>query len=318
MTTFRRGPRRAEGRGHVVTRWAPALVLIAAGLTACAGMSLGGPYQQYDIQFEGVVAPALATNPSDEELINTVAWLIRHQLELPFPAAIKAYVYVNQATMVDGLMAVAGESRDEAWDKGRFAAGVAARSGLFLRGDYLARMHYTARAGLIAHELAHVSQMQLREGGRGRAAQWILEGHADWVKMRVLDLMRYRPYAESRDHVVRTVVTSSTPLALFPPLQDLDGNPAWVAATNKLGAPATYCQAFLAIDWLVERYGSAKVTEFLGRFSRNENPREHWSDVFPIPYRQFVDEFRGRLANLGESTPAAAGGNLSASQPSCG
>jgi hypothetical protein len=295
-----------------------ALVLVAAGLTACAGMSLSGPYRQYDIQFEAVTAPTLGASPSDEELINTAAWLISHKLELPFPPTIKAYVYVNQGTMVDGLMSVAGESRDEAWDKGRFAAGVAARSGLFLRGDYLARMHHTARAGLIAHELAHVSQMQLREGGRGRAAQWILEGHADWVKMRVLDLMHYRPYAESREHVVRTVVTSSVPVALFPSLQDLGGNPAWVAATNKMGAPATYCQAFLAIDWLVERYGSAKVTEFLGRFSRNENPREHWGNVFPIPYREFVDQFRGRLANLGGSTPAAAGGNLSASQPSCG
>ena len=137
--------------------------------------------------------------------------------------------------------------------------------------------------------------------------------------MRVLDLLRYRPYAESRDHVVRTVVGSPTPIALFPPLAELANNPAWVKATNQLGAPATYCQAFLAIDWLVERYGSAKVTEFLGRFSLGTNPREHWAEVFPISYRQFVDEFRVRLETLaGSSTPAAGGGNLAALQPSCG
>ena len=183
----------------------------------------------------------------------------------------------------------------------------------------MARMHYVARVGLIAHELAHVSQMQLREGGRGRAAQWILEGHADWVKMRVLDLLRYRSYAESRDHVARTVVGSPVPIKLFPPLPDLAGNSAWVAATNKLGAQATYCQAFLAVDWLVQRYGSAKITEFLGRFARDENPREHWAKVFPIPYRQFADEFRGKLDTLAGSTaPSAEGGNLAAMQPSCG
>jgi len=303
-----------------VTRSSVALSFVLIGLCAgCAGVGLGGPYRVYEIRFEGVARPALGASPSDEELINAAAWLISHDLELPFPPAIKAYVYVNQATLVDGLMTVAGDTRDEAWDKGRYAAGVAARAGLFLRGDYLARMHHVARVGLIAHELAHMSQLRLREGGRGRAAQWILEGHADWVKMRVLDLLRYRAYAESRDHVVRTVVGSPVPIRLFPPLEDLAGNPAWVAATNKLGASATYCQAFLAVDWLVEHYGSAKMTEFLGSFARDANPREHWGKVFPISYRQFAEEFRRKLDTLAGSTaPAAAGGTLSALQPSCG
>ncbi|MGH7304133.1 MAG: hypothetical protein ACRELZ_12630, partial [Candidatus Rokuibacteriota bacterium] len=165
---------------------------------------------------------------------------------------------------------------------------------------------------------AHVSQSRLREGGPGRAAQWILEGHADWVKMRVLDLLHYRSYAESRDHVVRTVVGSPTPITLFPNLRELARNDAWVESTNKLGAPATYCQAFLAVDWLVERYGSAKVTEFLGRFARDSAPGDRWTDVFPIAYGRFADEFRARLGTLVGSTPAAGGGNLAGLQPSCG
>ena len=295
---------------------APARAWLLIGLAGCAALS--GPYREYDIRFERAAQPALAASPSDEELINAVAWLIRHELGLPFPPSIKAYVYVNEATLVDGLVKVAGDTNDEAWDKGRYAAGVAARSGLFLRGDYLARMHLVGRAGLFAHELAHVSQTRLREGGRGRAAQWILEGHADWVKVRVLDLLRYRPYAESRDHVVRTVVGSPTPIALFPDLRELERNDAWVASTNKLGPPATYCQAFLAVDWLVERYGNEKVTEFLGRFALDSAPRDRWTDVFPISYGQFVDEFRVRLGTLVGSTPAAGGGNLAGQQPSCG
>ena len=293
-----------------------ALVALLVGLAGCAALS--GPYQEYEIRFDGGAPAALGQSPTDQELVNAVAWLIRHKLELPFPPAIKAYVYVNQATLVDGLVKVAGDNTDDAWDKGRYAAGVAARSGLFLRGDYLARMHRAGRAGLFAHELAHVSQAQLREGGRGRAAQWILEGHADWVKVRVLDLLRYRSYADSRDLIVRTVVGSSTPVKLFPDLQALARNSEWVASTNKLGAPATYCQAFLAVDWLVERYGSAKLTEFLGRFSLDTAPREHWAKVYPISYRQFLDEFRVRLESLAGSTRSAEGGNLVATQPSCG
>ena len=297
-------------------RSALALISLLVGLVGCS--SLSGPYREYEIRFEGGDQPVLGANPSDEELINVTAWLIRQKLELPFPPTIKAYVYVNEATMVDGLIKVAGDNHDEAWDKGRYAAGVAARSGLFLRGDYVARMHLVGRAGLFAHELAHVSQSQLRESGRGRAAQWILEGHAEWVKIRVLDLLHYRSYTESRDLVVRTVVGSPTPIKLFPDLQELSRNANWVASTNKLGAPATYCQAFLAVDWLVERYGSTKVTEFLGRFALDSPPRENWAKVFPISYRQFAEEFRVRLENLAGSTPSAGEGSLGASQPSCG
>jgi hypothetical protein len=85
---------------------------------------------------------------------------------------------------------------------------------------------------------------------------------------------------------------------------------------NRLGGPATYGQSFLAIDWLIERYGSAKVLEFLGRFALDSDPRPHWATVFPVSYRQFADEFRARLESLGRSTPPAGSGSPGASPPS--
>src|SRR5262249_58424811 len=105
-------------------------------------------------------------------------------------------------------------------------------------------------------------------------------GHADWVKVRVLDLLRYRSYAESRDHIQRTVIGSPTPIKLFPDLQEVARNDAWVTSTNKLGAPATYCQAFLAVDWLLQPYRSAKLPEVLSPVSLRSEPREHRRRVF--------------------------------------
>ena len=125
-------------------RSAPALISLLVGLAGCAALS--GPYREYEIRFEDDSQPALGPSPSTEELINAAAWLIRHKLDMPFPPVIKAYVYVNQATLVDGLVKLAGDSSDEAWDRGRYAAGVAARAGLFLRGDYLAHMHLVGRS----------------------------------------------------------------------------------------------------------------------------------------------------------------------------
>jgi hypothetical protein len=289
-------------------------LLVAAAVAACAGLT--GPHRQYDLRFQGDTPRALSANPTDVELLDAIAWLMVHKLELPLPESVKAYVYVNEATLVDGLITIAGDKPDDAWDRGRFAAGVATRVGLFLRGDYLVRMHLVGRAGLLAHELAHVSQTKLREGGRGRAPQWLEEGHADWVKFRALELLGYRSYAESRDEIVRSVVRSETPITLFPDLQALASNARWTRATNELGPPATYGQAFLAVDWLVERHGSAKVVEFLRRFARGTPPREHWDAVFPIAPRQFADEFRARLGDLGRATPAAGAGSPAASPPS--
>jgi len=291
------------------------VLLIALAWPACS--SLAGPYREYAIRFDGGAPPALDQNPSDAELIDAVARVMSGRLGLPFPATIKAYVYVNEATLVDGLIKIAGETSDEAWDRGRFAVGVATRGGVFLRGDYLARMHVVGRAALFAHELTHVSQRQLREGGRRQPAQWILEGHAEWVKFQVLDRLGYRSYTESRDDIVRCVVGAATPIKLFPDLQTLASNTRWTQSMNQLGSAATYGQAFLAVDGLVERYGSARLVEFLGRFALAADPREHWGKVFPISYRQFVDESRVRLEGLSRATPSSAGaGSPAASPPS--
>ena len=89
-------------------RSAPALISLLVGLAGCAALS--GPYREYEIRFEDDSQPALGPSPSTEELINAAAWLIRHKLDMPFPPVIKAYVYVNQATLVDGLVNVAGNS----------------------------------------------------------------------------------------------------------------------------------------------------------------------------------------------------------------
>lgn len=73
----------------------------------------------------------------------------------------------------------------------------------------------------------------------------------------------------------------------------------WTDAGIRLGSAATYGQSFLAVDWLVERYGIARLSEFNRRFSRNEDPRSHWSQIAPIRYSEFLTEFRARLEQLG-------------------
>ncbi len=89
--------RSAVPRALVVLLALVALALGASPLTAA-------PYREYEIRFGGDAPPPLGQSPSDTDLIDGVAWLMSHKLGLPFPAGTKAYIFVNEATLVDGLI----------------------------------------------------------------------------------------------------------------------------------------------------------------------------------------------------------------------
>jgi hypothetical protein len=264
-------------------------------LSGCA--ATGAPYRQFEIRPGGEAEPRLSKDPREDELLAAITWVMGHKLDLPLPAGVTAYVYVNQATFVEGMMLVTGTRSEAAWEQGHYAAAVATGREIFLRGDRLASMSLSGRAGLLAHELAHVSQRSLASGGRSNAAVWIREGHADWVKARVLDALGYVPYAESHAEVVRTIRRSSMPVRFFPDLASIARNSDFIDARNRLGNPATYGQSFLAVDWLVERYGHARLVDFLRTFASDVSGAR-WGAVYPISYREFIDEFRARLEAL--------------------
>src|SRR6184192_718670 len=83
--------------------WRILLVLSVVLATACS--SLVAPYRQYEIRFDAPARPPLGGSPSDSEPIDSIAWLMHHRLDLPFPPDIKVYVFVNEAAFVDGLLA---------------------------------------------------------------------------------------------------------------------------------------------------------------------------------------------------------------------
>jgi hypothetical protein len=274
-------------------------VLLLIALFVLSGCGASAPHRTIALVFEGRAPATLGHDPDEVRIAQVVAQLIRDRLGLPFPEGTTVHVYVNQATFAEGLTREGGHLSDDAWDRARIVAAMASPHGLFLRGDLVNAMRLADKVGLIAHELAHVNQMEMRRGGRGAPAHWIREGHADWVKYQILELLGMRTYAESRDEVKRAILRSRTPIRFFPPLTELARGDGWTDAGIRLGSAATYGQSFLAVDWLVERYGIERLNEFNRRFSRHDEPRSHWAQVYPIRYSDFVAEFRARLEQLG-------------------
>jgi hypothetical protein len=224
-------------------------------------------------------------------LLTAPIWLLRHKLGLPLPVPLKAYVCPDEVAFADKVDQIAGAGTYGTWRHP--PTSVATEAGLILLGDHLSRMDPAGRAGIIAHELAHISQQSLAAGRRVRAPAWILEGHAEVVRVRVLDLAGYRTYDQSRAGILRSVGTSRR----HPNLRVLERDVAWWG--NSLPqSEAMYGQAFLAVEWLIELYGTEKLVEFLKLLRLDADPREHWGKVFPISYEYFIEEFSDRLKSL--------------------
>jgi hypothetical protein len=270
-------------------------VVVAATALWVAGCAVATSSRTIALTFGDQPSVTLGTDPTEFTIAQVAARLIHDRFGLPFPADTTVYLYGNLATFAEGLARDGGIESDDAGQRARFAVGAASPRGIFLRADRLAFLPLVERVSVIAHELTHVSQSEMRRGGRSIAAQWIREGHADWVKFRVLESLGLRTYENSRADVGRAVLRSSPPIRRFPNLVDLTRADQWTEARNRFGSAATYGQAFLAINYLVEGYGIERLHEFLRRFALDSDPREHWGAVFPISFSAFVQEFRLRL-----------------------
>jgi hypothetical protein len=262
------------------------------------------------------VTPAPARPPSfdrvpteaeDAALYHTVIRIINDDLQLPvggvtietLDAATFDQVLENQRLRTEDRVELEG------------AIGVALGSRILIRADQIAQMTIAARAQLYAHELTHAAQARLGNGAP--RVTWLVEGHADWVAFQVSERLGHRAYAASRDRVRRRVRAAPLPRAKFPMLSDLETSERWHRLTNQAGWAATYGQALLAVDQLVERYSAATLREYIGRSNESDRrlraidsrsafagvfAQRDWNAVFPVEYRQFVTEFRSYLETL--------------------
>ena len=281
-----------------MTRRRLVAMMLLGSLAVASTSEAAPPCQEHEIGLAGPAPASLERDASPAELIDAIARVIRDKLGLPFSPAYKAYVCGDEAAFAEALLrnfGVRGVGGD--WGIVPSAAGLATRVGVFLRGDYLARTSFRRRVTVVAHELAHLSQQDLARQRDERLPVWMLEGHADWVAFQVLDLFGVQAYAESRAVVVRSVTGAVTPIEHFPDLDTLADHESWNRSTRSV--PATYGQAFLAVEYLIERSSRAALVKFMSSSVEADDPRERWADVFSMPYRAFADDFRVYLKSLG-------------------
>ena len=273
------------------------LTRVAAGvisiiLVLAAGCSLSSERTVLRVPLNGASTPMYDTI-DDRTLVASVASFVSETLRLPLSSPVWAYFYRSRAAFESGLV---NDARFYSWvarDQASFAWGLGTYYGIFLRGDKLDAAPLHDRVGLIAHEFAHVSQYELSGGRRSTSEQWIREGVADWVRFQALDYFGLRPYAESRERMVTLLRRQG--LERLPALSDLGTSREWNVARADLGQIATYVQAFVAADWLIERHGRGAAVEYFRLFAQVEDRERNFEEAFGVPLEAFEAEFGERL-----------------------
>ena len=241
--------------------------------------------------------------PTDSHTLTThdaavrgIAGILVKDLKLPVPEQVTVYVYASRQVFEQGLIQDAQVSPVRAAELSDFAIGVGKRRQLLFNDEaYETRGREWLR--LVAHELAHVSQIELAQG-EGRAEQWLAEGMAEWVAFTVLERLGLDTLAQRRT-IARGGIRSHA--ALVAARLDLDtlGSPRGFTVRHlREGSLPTYQLAFLMADYLISRDGFGKVIDYFRSFGRADQRRENFRRAFGQNLEEFEREILSHLTTI--------------------
>jgi hypothetical protein len=145
-----------------------------------------------------------------------------------------------------------------------FAAGVSAEHHLLLL-EPESRRGARQWMRLVAHEMAHVSQVELA-GREARAAHWLTEGMAEYVAYAVLERLGLGPAEAERLAMLDDARVHLDALEPGLELRLLDDPLTFYEHGRRAGMGPTYRLAFALADRLIARHGLARLVAYFRAF----------------------------------------------------
>lgn len=213
-----------------------------------------------------------------DDAVRGIAAIMAQSFGLPVPDSVVVLIYGGRRAFEQGLMRDARVSPVQAAQLSDYAIGVGAR-GQVLLNDQPTDRTQREWLRLIAHELTHVSQIELA-GGEGRGEQWLAEGMAEWVAFSTLEHLgvdalerrRQAALAGLRDHA--TLLHGQLEL-------EAHGTPQGFTAWHRQeGSIPVYQLAFLVTDYLVERRGFAAIRTYFASFRHASDRQRNFEVAF--------------------------------------
>jgi hypothetical protein len=159
------------------------------------------------------------------------------------------------------------------------------------------RYTWSERIRVLAHELTHTVQKSLVDGRLISADLWLIEGSANWAAYKVLEVLDIETFGKSRERSVE-VAANARHFQTFPALSQLAAAGDWQTWVRTLGLEATYGQAFLAVDYLIEQNGLAALVEYFRLFGKSNNRQGNFVAAFGEPLSTFEEKFGKHLGVL--------------------
>jgi hypothetical protein len=249
------------------------------------------------------IDPAVLTSPhsvaglnTHEQAVRGISAILVKDLGLPVPERVTVYVYSSRQVFEQGLIQDANVSPARAAELSDFAIGVGKRRQLLLNDEaYEQKGREWLR--LIAHELAHVSQIELAQG-EGRAEQWLAEGMAEWVAFTVLEHLGLDTVQHRRVVAASGIRNHAALIAARLDLETLGSPRGFTVRHLKEGSLPTYQLAFLMADYLIDRDGLGRVVDYFRAFAKSQDRHANFERAFRQSIDQFEREILGHLKTV--------------------
>lgn len=208
-------------------------------------------------------------------------------------------LYPNAYDFERGLVKDAGFNASFAHETVRFAWGVGGSGKILVNEAALKSSSWLKRVRFLSHEFIHTIYVQLANGMEIDSEQWLQEGFADWVSYRVLERLGYRQHrtAEESEHNAAEL-THSVLRADFPAIADMQTSNEWATMRVKYGMSATYSQAFLATDYLIQKHGVRSVVKYFRLYGESSDRLRNFRESFVSDFAVFNQEFVSYMRNL--------------------
>jgi hypothetical protein len=223
-----------------------------------------------------------------QQAVQALAAVFVHDLGLPVPARVTVYVYPSRASFERGLVRDAQVSPHRAAELSEFAIGIGKRGQLLLNDEGTERQS-REWLRLIAHELAHVSQIELAQG-EGRADQWLAEGMAEWVAFTVLERFGLDTVTDRRVAAQLGIGDHAALRAARLDLESLGSPRGFTLRHRREGSLTTYQLVFLMADYLIERDGLDSVVGYFRAFAASQDRRDNFARAFGQSLEEFENE----------------------------
>jgi hypothetical protein len=152
---------------------------------------------------------------------------------------------------------------------------------VFVNPDIFDRLGGTGAQVVMSHEAVHVAT----EAPNSAMPQWLVEGFADYVALRDVDL----PFSVTAAQIIKQVRRDGAPAAL-------PGQVEFGSTDTHLGA--AYESAWLACRVLADRGGEAALVDFYAAMNRGADLGRQLSSRFGWTEQAFVAAWRQRLTDL--------------------